>query len=165
MGQRFYGGPSVEELHERYAKEGRTDAAAPVRAVREVRIEAPPARVWAVLSDPAGWHAIDPAIHDVRLAAPVGVDARFTWANGKAKIASRFAVVDREREITWTGVSMGARVVHRHLLTPMDGGEATLLRTEESMAGWLLGLLFSAAKLETVLADWLAAVKSAAERP
>lgn len=163
MWQRFYTGPSLEQLHEQYAKAGRIDGAAPFRAEHEVRIDAPPARVWALLSEPTGWPAIDPAIHDVRLTAPVGVDARFTWAKGKATFASRFAVVAPEREITWTGGSLGARVVHRHILTPMDVG-STLLRCEESMAGWLLSLVYSNGQLRGVLVDWLAAIKSAAER-
>jgi hypothetical protein len=44
--QLFYGGPSIEVVHEEYAKQGRIDANAPVRASQEVRIEAPAERVW-----------------------------------------------------------------------------------------------------------------------
>jgi hypothetical protein len=42
----FYSGPSIEVLHEEYAKQGRIDANAPVRASQEIRIEAPAERVW-----------------------------------------------------------------------------------------------------------------------
>ena len=44
--QLFYSGPSIEVLHEEYAKNGRIDANAPVRASQEIRIEAPVERAW-----------------------------------------------------------------------------------------------------------------------
>jgi hypothetical protein len=37
----FYSGPSIEVLHEEYAKRRRIDQAAPVKASGEIRIEAP----------------------------------------------------------------------------------------------------------------------------
>jgi len=98
----------------------------------------------------------------VRLPAGVAVDAPFTWANGRSRIRSRFAVVDAGRELTWTGVSGGARAVHRHVLRPAAGG-ATELASEESMAGPLLTLFHDGAKLDRGTAGWLAAVKAAAE--
>jgi hypothetical protein len=124
---------------------------------------APVATVWALLSDPRGWGRINPAIRDVGLDAPVRPGTRFTWRNGRAKISSRFAVVDPEREITWTGVSSGARAVHRHLLTA-QGERCTRLMSEESMAGLLLPLFFGSAKLAAPLEGRLAAIKAAAER-
>jgi uncharacterized protein YndB with AHSA1/START domain len=158
----FYGGPSIEALHEEYAKKGRIDEEAPVKASREVHIEAPVERVWRLLSDPRGWGTWYPDIHDVHLNLGVEADARFDWANGKAHMRSRFAVVEAEREITWTGVAYGAKAVHRHILEPTDGG-ATRVFSEESMAGPLLVLLYNRAKLEAEMEQWLSALKSAAE--
>ena len=142
----FYGGPTIEVLHEEYAKKGRIDAEAPVKASHEVLIEAPVERVWWLLSDVAGWGTWYPDVHDVRLDSGVEADARFDWRNGKARIRSRFAVVDDEQEITWTGVSSGAKAVHRHVLEPAGDG-ATRVFSEESMAGPLLVLFFDGAKL------------------
>lgn len=159
----FYGGPSLDVLHEEHAKKGRIDEETPVKASREVRIEAPGERVWELLSDPRGWGAWYPDIHDVRLDSGVMADARFTWANGKARMRSRFAVVEAGREITWTGVSSGAKAVHRHVLKPTDGGGATRLFTEESIAGPLLVLFYSSAKLHAGMEKWLSALKSAGE--
>ena len=105
--QLFYSGPSIEVLHEEYAKKGRIDEEAPVKASHEIRIEAPVERVWELLSDVPGWGTWYPDVHDVHLDSGVKADARFTWANGKARIKSTFAVVDAEREITRTGVSSG----------------------------------------------------------
>ncbi|MFC8537510.1 SRPBCC family protein [Streptomyces sp. NPDC057249] len=160
-----YRGPSLDELHENYAKQHRIDDAAPFRSTHEVVINAPAERVWALLADPAGWSAFDPAIREVSVAGDgtPAVDTRFTWVNGSAKIASRFAVVEPLREITWTGTAMGSRAAHRHLLTPRQDG-TTLLRTEESMAGTLLGLVYNKAKLHAELTRWLDSIKTAVEQ-
>lgn len=158
----LYTGPSLERLHDEFAKRGRIDDRAPIAVTHSVRMDAPVAVVWAVLSDPSGWAAVEPVIHDVRLAEPVAPDVEFRWKSGSASMRFRFAVVEPEREITWTGVSFGAKVVHRHLLDPVDGG-TTRLTCEESMAGPLLGLFFSSAKLRAHLDRWLTAVKPAAE--
>ncbi|MFI6603559.1 SRPBCC family protein [Nonomuraea sp. NPDC050536] len=158
----LYRGPSLEVLHEEYAKKGRLDERAPLIAVHEIRIEAPVERVWKLLSDPAGWGLLDPAIRDIRLDSTVAVDAGFTWKNGMARIKSRFAVIQPRREITWTGVSAGAHAVHRHLLEETADG-ATQVRTEESMGGPLLVLFFNNAKLQATLEKWLAGLKRAAE--
>jgi hypothetical protein len=163
MTRLLYTGPSIETLHEGYASQGRIDRQAPVTASRDVVIAAPKAAVWALLSDPGGWGRIDPAITDVRLDAQVRPGTRFTWRNGRARIKSRFAVVDPGREITWTGVSSGARAVHRHVLTARGEGHTHLV-SEESMAGPLLPLFFGSAKLASALDTWLAAIKTAAER-
>ena len=161
--QLFYSGPSIEALHEEYAKKGRIDEEAPVKASHEVRIEAAVERVWELLSDVPSWGTWYPDVHDVHLDSGVKADARFTWTNGKARIKSTFAVVDSEREITWTGVSSGAKAVDRYVLEPIDDGGATRVFCEESMAGPLLVLFFDSAKLKTGMEAWLSALKMAAE--
>ncbi|MEV0144909.1 MULTISPECIES: SRPBCC family protein [unclassified Nonomuraea] len=158
----LYTGPALDDLHEQYAKKGRVDDRAAVRARCDVAIEAPVEAVWDVLATPTAWSRIDPAIRDVRLNGAVAPDTSFSWTNGNAKIQSRFAVVHQGEELTWTGVSSGARAVHRHLLRQRaDGG--TDLEVSESMAGPLLGLFFGRAKLQAALTSWAAGIKRAAE--
>ena len=89
--QLFYRGPSIDVLHEEYAKKGRIDARAPVGAAREIRIEAPLGRVWELLVNVPAWGTWDRGVHDVHLDSTVAADARFTWVNGHARIRSRFA--------------------------------------------------------------------------
>ncbi len=158
----FHGGPPIGVLHEKYAKRGVIDEEAPVKATCEVRIEAPVERVWELLSDVSSWGSWHPDIHDIHLDSAVAEDARFTWANGKARIKSTFAVVEAGRELTWTGVSSGAKAIHRHVLTP-DGDGATNLYMEESLAGLLLVLFFDSTKLETGMERWLTTLKTTAE--
>jgi hypothetical protein len=150
-------------LHQQYAKQGRIDERAPVTTTYEVHIDAPVQRVWELLSNPMDWPGFAAGIHHVHLDAAVAADTRFTWANGRARIKSRFAVVDPGRELTWTGVSSGFKVVHRHLLDATSDG-ATRVRCEESMAGPLLVLFYNRAKLQADLETWLTALKTAAEQ-
>ncbi len=158
----FYRGPSVRVLHEQYAMQGRIDERAPVTSASELRIEAPAARVWQLLADPAGWPDVLPGRRVLRLDGGVTEGAEFSWAMGRNRISSRFAVVDPERELSWTGVAMGVKAIDRQVLTPTPDG-ATILRLEESMAAPLLGLLFSADRLRAQHEQWLHAVKRAAE--
>jgi uncharacterized protein YndB with AHSA1/START domain len=162
MNQLLYRGPSIEALHQQYAKRARIDSRAPVTAAYEVEIDAPVQRVWDLLADPLAWPSFAPEVHDVHLDGPVTADTRFTWVNGRSRMKSRFAVVDPGREITWTGVSSGFKAVHRHLLDATS--DTTRVRSEESMAGPLLVLLYNSAKLQTGLKQWLTALKTAAEQ-
>jgi uncharacterized protein YndB with AHSA1/START domain len=163
MNQLLYRGPSIEVLHQRYAKRERIDSRAPVTAALEIEIHAPVQRVWDLLADPMAWPSFAPEVHGVHLDGPVAVDTRFTWANGRSRMKSRFAVVDPGREITWTGVSSGFKAVHRHLLEATGDG-ATRVRSEESMAGPLLVLFYGSAKLQAGIEAWLTGLKTAAER-
>ena len=163
MNQLLYRGPSIEVLHQRYAKRERIDSRAPVTAAHEVEIHAPVQRVWDLLADPMAWPSFAPEVHGVHLDGPVAVDTSFTWANGRSRMKSRFAVVEPGREITWTGVSSGFKAVHRHLLEATGDG-ATRVRSEESMAGPLLVLFYGSAKLQAGIEAWLAGLKRAAER-
>jgi hypothetical protein len=160
-GRLFYRGPSLDGLH-RLAKDGVLDPQAPIRAAVEVRIAAVPAIVWRVLSDLASWPSLDIGV--TAMAAPdrVAVDESFTWTNGGVPITSRLAVVDHEREISWTGVTYGVKAVHRMCLAD-DGAGGTLLRSEESMAAPLLSLIYPSRKLQRELTTFVTALKLAAE--
>ena len=162
----FYPGPSLAELHENYAKKHRIDDRAPFRGRREVVVTAPADRVWAILSNVTAWDKnLEPGVHDIHVEQGVVVDAPFTRTNKGAKMKARFAVVDQQRELAWTGsVAGGAKAVHRYFLEPLPGS-TTRVTVEESMAGPILALaFFSNAKLHALLENSLATLKSAAER-
>ena len=159
----FYTGPSITQLHQDYAQQGRIDERAPVTVTCEIVINAPVQRVWELIASPAGWPDFDPAVHDVKLDGPAAVDAAFTWAKGRSHFRSRFAVLDPGREVTWTGTAVWFKVVHRHLLDATADG-ATRVRCEESMSGLMLGLLYNDAKLKADLMKWLTALKAGAEQ-
>jgi hypothetical protein len=160
----FYTVPSLRDLHEDYAKKHRIDDRAAIKGRREITVAAPPAKVWAVLSDVPHWDVnLEPGVHDIRVPDGVVTDARFTRVNKGATMKTQFAVVAPERELAWTGSAFGAKVVHRYVLEPgPDGGTRVIV--EESMAGPLLALLFyTSAKLTGLLETCLATPKAAAE--
>ena len=158
----LYRGPSLSELHE-LAKAGSVDERASIRAAAEVRIDAPRAVVWRVLSDLGSWPALDIGVTAMAAPADVAVDQQFTWTNGGMPITSRLAVVDAGREISWTGTTYGVKAIHRQLLAD-DGAESTLLRSEETMAAPLLALMYPSRKLQRDLTTFVTAIKIAAER-
>ncbi|MFI0241447.1 SRPBCC family protein [Streptomyces sp. NPDC016845] len=162
MTNRFYNGPPLQRLHDEFAKKYTIDVDAPVRSAVEVEIDAPLARVWELLSTVDRWTLWNPDVTSVRLDSDVTVDATFTWVSKRARMRSKFAVVDPLRELTWTGVSMGIKGIHRHILQELPDGRV-LARTEESMASPLLRLIFSERKLRTTLSEQMARLKQAAE--
>jgi hypothetical protein len=158
----FYSGPSIEVLHEEYAKRRRIDEAAPVKASGEIRINASVERVWEVLTDLRGWEDWAPGVHDVHLDSAVAVDARFSWAIGRTRIKSVFAVVEPGRELSWSGSALWTKAIDRHVLEPTEDG-ATRHYLEESLAGVMVPLFFSTAKLKAQHQRRLIAFKAAAE--
>jgi hypothetical protein len=114
----LYVGPSLQKLHEDYAKKHHIDEKAPLRERR---------------------------------------------TNKGAHMKARFAVIDEERELAWTGVAVGgAKAVQRHCLESQPDG-TTKVTVEESMAGPILALAFSNAKLTALLQTSLGTLKAAGE--
>lgn len=163
MNRMTYRGPALETLHDEYAKNGRIDDDAPIRGRRRIAIEAPVALVWKTLIDLPRWNEIlEPDVKDVAAPDGIAADAVFTRTIRRAKITARFAVVDENRELAWTGSSFGANVVHRFLLEPASEGTTSVL-VEESMAGRLLGTFFSVEKLCASLEAGLRGLKKVSE--
>ncbi len=159
----FYTGPSLSVLHEEYAKKGRIDDRAAIKARHETDIAAPIDRVWEKLSDVANWDTnLEPGVKNITLANGVTVDARFARVKGGATMKARFAVVEAPHEIAWTGAAFGAKAVHRYVLES-TGENTTHVTVEESMAGPLFGLIFNTKKLDAVLLESLTTLKKAFE--
>jgi hypothetical protein len=94
----------------------------------------------------------------------VVVDAPFTRVNKGSLMNARFAVVDKERELAWTGTAIGgAKAVHRYFLDPVSD-DVTRVTVEESMAGPVLALaFFTTAKMAALMETCLATLKAACE--
>lgn len=161
MTKLLYFGPSLKRLHETYAKQGTVDGEAPVYAAAELDVDAPLDRLWQVLSDVAQWPSWMPSVSSVRLDSAVRVDAGFSWVNSRVPLRSTFAVVEPMRELTWSGISMGIKAVHRNTFQELPGGRVRV-RTEESMAAPLLPLLFGSRQLRSSQVEMLASLQRAA---
>jgi len=136
---------------------------APVKAHVQTRIAARPGRVWALLVDAASWPSWYPDIESVEAPTPLAMGSRFTWKSGSTSIHSEVHLFEPEHRLSWTGTAFPARAVHVWMLEPTPGG-GTLVTVDESMEGPLLTWLYPSAKLEDADADWLAALKRAAEQ-
>ncbi|NUW42099.1 SRPBCC family protein [Nonomuraea rhodomycinica] len=158
----LYAGPSIERLHEEYAKKGRLDDDAPVKSSSSIVVDAPAGKVWNLLVDMRNWPAWRSDAHVVEL-GEIEPDATFRWNIRGSAIRSTFAVVEPERELTWTGVAMGCfKAIDRMLLEETADGR-TRVTVEESMSGPLLTLFYSGAKLRQGHEDLLRMLKTAAE--
>lgn len=159
----FYAGPPIERLHEDYAKKGLLDERAAVRSSSSIVVDASVGTVWRLLSDLPNWQAWR---SDARVVEFGGLrpDAPFRWRIRGAAIRSTFAVVEPERELSWTGVAMGGvKAIDRLRLSATAEGR-TRVTIEESMSGPLLTLFYSSGRLRRGHEALLRMLKTAAER-
>jgi len=130
---------------------------------KSVMILASPEAVWQVHTDIDAWSQWHRSITTARIQGPLAVGSSFQWKSGGLAIASTVLALDPPRRISWSGRSLGTNAVHTWTLQAKDG--ATLVTTEESMAGWLVSLLrlFSPGFLDKSLDGWLYDLKVKAE--
>lgn len=136
---------------------------APIKAHVQVQISAPPEKVWALLIDAASWPSWYPDIENVETPTSLAIGTRFTWKSGSTSIHSEVHLFEPQHRLSWTGTAFPARAVHVWELEPTPGG-GTLVTVNESMEGPLMKWLYPSAKLAEANADWLAALKHAAEQ-
>jgi hypothetical protein len=161
MTRLFYSGPSLETLHQDYAKQSVTDAEAQVTATASTEIGAPAPAVWQMISDVASWPDWHPAMQILEL-SEVRPDAPFRWKTAGITIRSVFALVTPGRELTWTGRFMFFKAVGQRLVEPL-AADRTRVSVAESIAGPLLPLLYSSAKLRAGHEQWLADLRRRVE--
>lgn len=96
---------------------------------RTVDIAAPPARVWAVMSDVERWHEWTPSVTRVTLyGRPLAAGSRALIRQPRFPPAWwKVTELVPDREFTWVSRAPGLRVVARHAVAPTtDGTRATL---------------------------------------
>jgi hypothetical protein len=115
------------------------DQQAPLVASQEMFIEASPETIWKLQTNINAWNEWQPDVSKSTLAGPLAVGSVFNWRAGGLNITSTLQVVQSMRQIGWTGKALGLQVRHLWMFRPQENG--TLVRTEESMEGWLATLL------------------------
>lgn len=136
---------------------------APAVAIKEIRISASPEEVWKVHADINGWQAWNPDISASKLEGELAPGSEFSWTSRGVKITSTLQEVEAETRLSWTGSGPGTSA--RHLWTLEADGDGTLLKTEESMEGWMVSLLKRKMQktLENSLTGWLIDLKQEVE--
>ncbi len=154
--------PSEDQFNQ-LARNGKIQENAPVKASIEITVNAPPEKIWSLLTDIQNWPKWQ---HDIRVAeisGPIEEGTQFAWTTGGTSIHSRIALVRPGEQFGWTGKAFGAKAIHLWKLKRLPDGQ-TLVRTEESMNGFLITLFYSSKELEASDRRWLDNLKSAAEQ-
>lgn len=158
----LYSGPSLTQLHEQIAKKGCIDENAGSVAKDSIDIEASVSTVWKVLFDIANWPEFNPVVSNVILPNGVKVDATGSFKLNGFPVRFTFAVVDPERQLTWTGVSLWTKAIDQLSLEPI-GKSKTRLHLNESLAGAFVPLMSSSKRLHAQHKSSLESFKRAAE--
>ena len=125
------------------------DPNASITASGSVDVSASPSEVWTILSDIGQWPSWNPDVREARLEGDLAVGARFRWRAGPGTITSVLRSVDPQRELGWTGESMGLHAVHVWRIEPRPGGAR--VTTSESWTGWPTRLMHK--RMERTLHD------------
>ncbi len=145
-----------------YAKVGAINPDAPVKATSQIIIHADRDAVWELLTDIDRWPVWVKSITKAKLEGKLVQSSGFMWKSNGIRINSTLQLVDPEAKLAWMGKAAGMTAIHVwELHDHEDGG--TLVKTSESMEGFLAKLLMSPKKLERSLSDWLEDLKNAAE--
>jgi hypothetical protein len=145
-----------------FAKDGTINPDAPVKADLQIVIQADRDAVWKLLTDIDRWPVWVRSITKAKLEGDLAHFSGFRWKSNGLGIKSTLQLVEPKTRLAWTGKAAGMTAIHVwELHDHEDGG--TLVKTSESMEGFLAKLLMSSAKLERSLNDWLKDLKKAAE--
>jgi len=141
-------------------KEIQHDAA--LIAKHTIKITAPVHVVWKHLSDVQNWPDWNKEISEVKIENSVKPDTTFIWKSGTT-IKSTFRVVDDPNYLIWTGKVLWTKAIHIWELKPLSEDE-TMVTVRESMDGFLITMLYSQEKLDSLLNNWLSNLKSVSEK-
>src|SRR5580704_481071 len=136
-------GASISD--DQLAHSGKIREDAPVKASLEITIHAPVEKVWLLLTDVRGWPKWQTDISTAEIAGPLQAGSSFSWTTGGTHIQSRVALVQPYDQFAWTGKAFGATAIHVWKLSRLADGR-TIVRTDESMRGFLLALFYSSKK-------------------
>jgi len=108
-----------------------------------IDIDAPPERVWAVMTDIERWPEMTPSVTAVEL-TPKGPltptsEARITQPKFGSNVW-RVTALDPGRSFTWETKRPGSRMVGSHTIEARTGGGSTVTLAVDS-TGWAVALL------------------------
>lgn len=109
------------------------DRHAPVFAEGRIDIASTAERLWDLIADVAAWPRWNADVQDVVVEGPIAEGTVFRWKGGSTRIVSTLRVVDRPREIAWTGRTLGIRAIHSWRFEP--GPMGAVASMQESFAG------------------------------
>ena len=139
------------------------NASAPAVACKEIRINASPEEVWRVHTNIDAWSDWNADVSSARLRGSLATGSVFEWKSNGVGLRSTIEVLEPVSTIGWTGKGLGSRA--RHIWTLVPDGDGTILKTEESLEGWIVRLLKASVQrtLDSTLDAWLLDLKNEVE--
>ena len=137
---------------------------APVFQTKSIIINENPEKIWGILSDIENWTKWNNKIKKTHIDEELKFESEFIWTSGGAKISSKVHTFDSYKTLGWTGKTFGARAIHNWHFEQVAGG--TKITVEESMEGWLIGLMKKKMniRLEQDMIFWLKQLKIESEK-
>lgn len=137
---------------------------APVIYKNSITINAGIETVWSVLTDIDNWPSWQSDIKKSKLKGVLKPQSTFVWNSAGIKINSTLQKVETNKQLGWTGNSLGIYAVHNWFLSENENN--TIVRVDESMEGFLAKLMKKSLnkKLETSLELWLILLKRECEK-
>ena len=115
------------------------DTHAPLKARQDIVIDAPLDKVWGLQTDIGRWSMWQADISAAALEGPLQAGSVFRWKAKGLKIVSTLHTVEPQRQIGWTGNSLGMFAIHNWTFVALD--QHTKVISEESLSGWMARLL------------------------
>ncbi len=140
------------------------DANAPLKAKKDIVINAPVSHVWMVQSDINNWPKWQKEVSYAELQGKLAKGTVFTWKAMGMNITSKLQEVIENKVIGWSGKSIGMSAIHIWKFEKQ--GNNTRVVTEESLSGWfpLIIKMFKPDFLEQSLSKALQTLKNQAEK-
>jgi uncharacterized membrane protein len=140
------------------------DTKAPLKAKKDIVIDAPVSHVWMVQSDIRNWPKWQKDVSYAELRGKLAKGTVFTWKAMGMNITSELQEVVENKIIGWSGKSIGMSAIHVWKFEKQ--GNKTRVITEESLSGWfpMIIKLFKPDFLEQSLLKALQTLKHQAEK-
>ncbi len=133
-------------------------------AAEEIYIEVPLQMVWTIQTNIQKWPEWQTDVTQANFDGDLVEGTVFTWKSAGLKIVSQLQIVQPQTTIGWTGKAFGTYANHIWEFETQEQG--TLVRTRESMEGWIPRLIkmIDAKFLEKSLQKSLKTLKEYAEQ-
>jgi len=147
---------------ESLASQGQILPNAPFKTTQQITINAPPAKVWALLTGIQSWPAWHNTIVQTASPADVTPGTLFSYDTEGMTIRAAVQALQPERELAWTGQVLNFRTIEVWTLRANAAG-GTDVTVSQSVSGFLIGFFYSEDDLVGADQSWLRDLKVAAE--
>lgn len=139
------------------------DRSAPIISIRDIDIDAPLSKVWAIQTNISAWPTWRPTVSAAHHDGELSVGSAFPWEEGGLQIVSTVRDIVPKRRMVWTGPAQGIFAVH--VWEFQETARGVHVHTEESWSGDVVRVNAASLQplLDGALQEWLQRLKRASE--